>query len=250
MKETLICKLDKHCIYYLSDINFGFYILLPGSDYKETNISIRLKSNYQNYDLNRNPLEKVTTELINYYKSIDNYNVTLILPVFYDDLLMRIRTIDDLELYQLMDQYLGKIFNYAFQFLTKNGIKVNNNIYVVNNDSFKKFTNWFVARYNNRIEYKTILELIKQSDNFSSYDMVETPNINFVVGKNEIPDLAKTTEIEVETFDDFIEKSDESNKASKIEGNDKVGNSGYISYILLGIITLISFLGLLFILVK
>lgn len=250
MKETLICKLEKHCIYYLSDINFGFYILLPYSDYKETNISIRLKSNYQNYDLSKNSLEKVTTELINYYKGVDNYNVTLILPVFYDDLLMRIRTIEDLELYQLMDQYLGKIFNYAFQFLTKNGIKVNSNIYVINNDSFKNFTNWFVARYNNRIEYKTILELVKQSDNFSNYDMVETPNINFVVGKNEIPDLSKTTEVELETFDDYISKESENSQPESKKKADKVDNSGYVSYILLGIITLIASLGLLFILVK
>ncbi len=64
-------------------------------------------------------------------------------------------------------------------FLTKNNIKVNSNIYIINNDSFKTFTNWFVSRYNNRIEYKTILELVKQSDHFNSYDMVETPSINF-----------------------------------------------------------------------
>lgn len=249
MKETLICKLDKHCVYYLSDVNFGFYILLPGEDYKETNISVRLKSNYQNYDLNKNSLENVTNELINYYKNVDNYNVTLILPVFYDDLLMRIRTVDDLELYQLMDQYLGKIFNYAFQFLTKNNIKVNSNIYVINNDSFKNFTNWFVSRYNNRVEYKTILELVKQSDNFSNYNLVETPNINFVVGKNEIPDLTKTAELEVETFDDFVKKV-EGNKEKIKHADSKVSNSGFVSYILLGVITLIVSLGLLFLLVK
>ena len=29
MKETLICKLDKHYIYYLSGMEYGFYILVP-----------------------------------------------------------------------------------------------------------------------------------------------------------------------------------------------------------------------------
>jgi len=29
MKETLICSLEKHNIYYLSDANVSFYILVP-----------------------------------------------------------------------------------------------------------------------------------------------------------------------------------------------------------------------------
>lgn len=33
--------------------------------------------------LTKNSLEVVTNELINYYKNLDNYNITLILPVFY-----------------------------------------------------------------------------------------------------------------------------------------------------------------------
>lgn len=41
MKETLICSLDKHNIYYLSDANCSFYILTPYKEFNETNISIR-----------------------------------------------------------------------------------------------------------------------------------------------------------------------------------------------------------------
>ena len=149
MKETLIYKLNKHNIYYISTPSYGFYILVPFTDYTDTNIVLRLKGNYQSYDLNKNSLESVTEELINYYKSIDNYNVTLVLPIFYDGILDRIRTVEDLVLYQRLDGYLGNIFNNAYAFLTKNNIKVNSNIYIINNDSFKTFTNWFVSRYNN-----------------------------------------------------------------------------------------------------
>lgn len=248
MKETLICSLEKHHIYYLSNSNCGFYILLPFKDYTNTNITIRLKSNYQNYDLNKNSLDVVTSELINYYKNLDNYNITLILPVFYDDILNRIITVDDMEIYQKIDHYLGEIFNNAYMFLTKNNIKVNNNIYVINNDSFKRFTNWFVARYNNRIEYKTILELIKQNGNFNNYNIVETPNINFVVGKNEEPTIEKTAEIEIETFESIAREEFQEKKKKNIR--KKENNAGYISYILLGIITFIISMALLFIFIK
>lgn len=247
MKETLICKLEKHDIYYLSNSDYGFYILVPYKDYADTNIAVRLKSNYQNYDLNKNSLDVVTNELINYYKKLDNYNITLILPVFFDDTLSRIVTTQDLEKYMIIDKYLGEIFNYAYNILVKNNIKVNNNIYVINNESFRSFTNWFVSRYNNRIEYKTILELIKQSDEFSNYNVVETPSINFVVGKTEIPKLEKTAEIEIETFDNILKELDDKPKSIP---SKKESNAGYVSYVLLGVGAFIVSLLLLWVFVK
>ena len=248
MKETLVYTLDKHYIYYLSCVNFGFYIVVPFKEFNETNISIRLKGNYEMYDPNRHSTDTIINELINYYKNIDNYNITLILPVFYNDILTRIRTVDDMEIYQKIDMYLGNIFNEAYKFLTKNNIKVNSNIYVINNDSFKKFTNWFVSKYNNRIEYKTILDLIRQSGNFNSYNMVETPNINFVVGKNTVPDLGVTAEVEVETFDNYVKSMEE--KEAKQDKKVEAKSAGFVSYILLGAVTFIVSLALLFLLVK
>lgn len=244
MKETLICKLNKHYIYYLSNSNFGFYILIPYKDYNETNITIRLKSNYEMYDLNKNDLSKIENELINYYKNIDNYNITLLLPVFYDDSLDRVRVVNDMELYHKIDKALGEMFNNAYMFLTKNNIKVNSNIYFINNDSFKTFTNWYVSRYNNRIEYKTVLDLVKENGSFHPYDIVETPSMNFVVGKEVEPKLEKTIEIEVETFDNMVKNIE------KEEKRETANNAGFVSYILLGIITFILVTGLLFVLVK
>ena len=243
MKETLICKLEKHSIYYLSNSRFGFYILAPYKEYTETNITIRLKSNYAMYDLTKNELSKVENELVNYYKNIDNYNITLILPIFFDDTLDRIRVVNDTELYQKMDRYLGEIFNEAYLFLTKQNIKVNNNIYFINNDSFKTFTNWYVTRYNNRIEYKTVIDLVKENGSFHDYNVVETPTMNFVVGKESEPKLEKTFEVEVETFDNMV-------KQMEREEKKETSNAGFVSYVLLGIITFIVSMGLLFVFIK
>lgn len=243
MKETLICQLNKHNIYYLNNNHLGFYILVPFMDYNETNISIRLKSNYEMYDLNINDLKNVESELINYYKNIDDYNITLVLPVFFDNTLDRIRVVNDSELYHKMDSYLGEIFNNAYMFLTKNNIKVNSNIYFINNDSFESFTNWYVSRYNNRIEYKTLLDLVKENGSYHSYNVVETPNMNFVVGKDKEPKIEKTFEVEVETFDNMVKNME------KEKPEDK-NNKGFVSYVLLGVISFILFLGLLFVFIK
>lgn len=248
MKETLICSLEKHNIYYVNNSNCGFYILVPFKEYADTNIAVRLKSNYQNYDLNKNSLEAVTSELINYYKNLDNYNITLILPIFYDDILSRIITVEDMDKYVVLEKYLGQMFNSAYSLLTKNNIKVNNNIYVINNDSFKGFTNWFVSRYNNRIEYKTILELIKQNDSFNSYNVVETPNINFVVSKNEVPSIEKTVQLEVETFNSVVKEMETNSKVNSEK--KETDNAGYVSYIFLGAIVFVVSLLLLWVFVK
>ena len=248
MKETLICSLEKHNIYYLNDANVSFYLFVPYKEFNDTNISIRLKSNYQTYDLTKNSIETVTNELINYYKNLDNYNVTLILPVFYDDILNRIRIVDDMELYQRLDKYLGYIFNSAYLFLTKCNIKVNSNIYVINNDSFNKFTNWFVSRYSNRIEYKTILELVKENGTYNNYNVMETPNINFVVGKDDEPTIDKTVEMELETFDNIAR---EVSKENNVKREPRLAESGgFVSYILLGIITFIVSIALLYFFIK
>ena len=250
MKETLICSLEKHHIYYFNDSNVSFFMLTPYKEYTDTNISIRLKSNYDTYDLTKNSLEVVTNELINYYKNLDNYNITLILPVFYDDVLNRIRVVDDMEIYQKLDRYLGYIFNTAYAFLTKNNIKVNNSIYVINNDSFNKFTNWFVARYNNRIEYKTILDLVKENGTYSNYNVIETPNINFVVGKDEEPTIDKTVEMKLETFDSFARDVMPTDSGKKTVKNRKDTSSGFVSYILLGVITFVVSIVLLYLFIK
>ena len=248
MKETLICSLEKHNIYYLNDANVSFYLFVPYKEFNDTNISIRLKSNYQTYDLTKNSIETVTNELINYYKNLDNYNVTLILPVFYDDILNRVRIVDDMELYQRLDKYLGYIFNSAYLFLTKCNIKVNSNIYVINNDSFNKFTNWFVSRYSNRIEYKTILELVKENGTYNNYNVMETPNINFVVGKDDEPTIDKTVEMELETFDNIAR---EVSKENNVKREPRLAESGgFVSYIFLGIITFVVSIALLYFFIK
>lgn len=248
MKETLICSLEKHNIYYLNDANVSFYLFVPYKEFNDTNISIRLKSNYQTYDLTKNSIETVTNELINYYKNLDNYNVTLILPVFYDDILNRVRIVEDMELYQRLDKYLGYIFNSAYLFLTKCNIKVNSNIYVINNDSFNKFTNWFVSRYSNRIEYKTILELVKENGTYNNYNVMETPNINFVVGKDDEPTIDKTVEMELETFDNIAR---EVSKENNVKREPRLAESGgFVSYILLGIITFVVSIALLYFFIK
>ena len=67
--------------------------------------------------------------------------------------------------------------------------------------------------------------------------------MNFVVGKEEEPKIEQTFEVEVETFDNMVKEMEK-------EENNNNNNGGFISYILLGIITFILLFGLLLAFIK
>ena len=230
MKETLICSLTKHNIYYLNDSNCAFFISVPmNNEYQSTNIAVRLKSNYESYDLSRNQLGTVTEEVVNYYKELDNFNITLLLPILYDASLSRARNVRDVNLYQNIDKFLAHMFNNAYTLLSKNGIKVDDKIFVIENKSFEDFTNWYVNRYNSRIEYKTLAQLVKENGSYRELEKKE----GFIVGKNQEPKIDKTVEIEVETFDNYVKQLNEEKPKTRVRTPD---NAGFVSYILLGIV--------------
>lgn len=234
MKETLICTLDKHCIYYFSDAYCSFYMSVPTKEYTDTNISFRLKSNYEAFDLNKNPIDVVTNEVASYYNNLDSCNITLILPVFYNGILSSAKNVSNEELFVTIDRYIGHMLNNAYAFLTRHNIKVDDNIFVIENKSFDNFTNWYINRYQSRVQYKTLGDLVRENGSFEEIETIKTPNIDFVVGKNAEPEITKTAEIEVETFDSYVRKLDENKPKTRVKTAD---NAGFVSYVLLAIVT-------------
>ena len=97
-----------------------------------------------------------------------------------------------------------------------------------------------------------VLDLVKDNGSYSNYNVIETPNMNFVVGKNTEPTIEKTVEMELETFDNLAKKTIEEEKKKEPRKREEtlVGSSGFVSYILLGDISFIVFIGLLYLFVK
>ena len=65
------------------------------------------------------------------------------------------------------------------------------------------------------------------------------------------PTIEKTVEMELETFDNLAKKTiEEKKKEPRKREETLVGSSGFVSYILLGAISFIVFIGLLYLFVK
>lgn len=203
MDKKLVLELQNHNVYYIKTDVVNYYITIP-KNIENTNICIELKNKMGNYDMELNDEIWVMENIKTTYSYIDNYNITLILPILKEEQISILEKIDNSK-YEQVDKVLGYVINSSYSVLKDNKKKVSNEIILVNNDRYKTFINWFVTKYKNRVICKNLLELIQIFNaNATSYKKLETPVMNFVVGSYntevEAPKIEpKETEIQVET---------------------------------------------------
>ena len=224
MEKKQILKLNNHIVYYVKTETVNFYITIP-SQIKQTNICIELKSKMDNYNLELNDEIWVIENVKNTFSFIDNYNITLVIPVLSKEEISVLEKIDTTK-YESLDKTFGNLINNAYKILKEEEKEISNQVILVNNDRYKTFINWFTTRYKNRVICKNLLELIQLFNaNATFYKKLETPVMNFVVG-------SYGTEVD----------------APKIEKKEPIINqtqllpqtsSGFSSYWLLAILTLV-----------
>lgn len=225
MDKKLILELINHKVYYVKTDIINYYITIP-NNIENTNICIELKNKMSNYDMELNDEVWVMENVKNTFSYIDNYNITLVLPILNDEQISILEKIDN-DKYEQIDKIIGHIINNSYMMLKENNKIVSNEIILVNNDRYKTFINWFTTRYKNRVICKNLLELIQIFNaNATSYKKLETPVMNFVVG-------SYSTEVDAP-------KAEPKNTEIKIEPQKAPQVSyGYATYWILAIVTLV-----------
>lgn len=181
MDKKLILELQNHNVYYVKTSVVNYYITIP-KNHESTNICLELKNRMGNYDMELNDEIWVMENIKTTFSYIDDYNITLILPVLKEDQISILEKIDNTK-YEQIDKILGYVINNSYTILKENNKKVSNQVILVNNDRYKTFINWFVTRYKNRVVCKNLLELIQIFNaSATSYKKLETPVMSFVVG--------------------------------------------------------------------
>ena len=181
MDKKLVLELQYHNVYYVKTNIVNYYITIP-KYIESTNICIELKNRMGNYDIELNDEIWVMENIKNTFTYIDNYNITLVLPVLKNEQISILEKIDNSK-YEQIDKILGHTINISYSILRENNKKIANEVILVNNDRYKTFINWFITRYKNRVICKNLLELIQIFNaNATSYKKLETPVMNLVVG--------------------------------------------------------------------
>lgn len=230
MTKNLILQLENHNVYYIKTDIINFYITIPKS-IEKTNICIELKTKMGNYNMESNDEIWVMENIKNTYSYIDNYNITLILPILNDDNISILEKID-VSKYVEIDRLIAKVINTSYNILKENNKQVSNQIILVNNERYKTFINWFETKYKERVICKNLLELIQLFNaNATSYKKLETPVMSFVVGSynNEI----NAPKVEIKENEIIHEKEKtETKKTAQF-------SYGYASYWILAIVTIV-----------
>lgn len=226
MDKKLILELKNHNVYYVKTEKVNYYITIP-KNYTTTNICLELKNKMDNYNLELNDEIWVMENVKNTYSYIDDYNITLVIPILNCDEVSILEKIDTIK-YELIDKILGYVINSSYSILTSENLKIENQVILINNDRYKTFINWFTARYRNRVICQNLLELIRIFNvNATTYKKLESPGITFVVG-------SYNTEVDAPKVEKIPEKQTIV-KSSPVPQT----SSGFTSYWLLAIITIV-----------
>ena len=181
MDRKLVLELTNHNVYYVKTEDVSYYITIP-KNFNTTNICIELKSKMENYNLDMNDEIWVMENVKSTFSFIDNYNITLVLPILNEEDTGILEKLD-VSKFEVIDHIMGKTINNAYLNLKEANIEIESQVILINNERFKSFINWFVSRYNSRIVCKNLLEVIQTYNvNATTYKKIETPAISFVVG--------------------------------------------------------------------
>lgn len=226
MEKRMLLDLNNHTVYYIKTDLLSYYITVPKHN-EETNICIELKSKMDNYNLDMNDEVWVMENVKNVFSYIDDYNITLVLPILNEEIISILEKVDQTS-YENVDKIMGYTINGAYHFLKECNKKIDSEVILINNDRYKTFINWFITRYKDRVVCKNLLEVIQMYNiNATSYKKFETPAITFVVG-------SYNTEVNAPK----IVKEEE----TPIENNQKLVpqvSSGFSSYWFLAVVTLV-----------
>ena len=226
MDKKKILELINHDVYYVKTDVINYYITIP-KYYQDTNICIEIKNKIDNYNLELNDEIWVMENIKNTYSYVDDYNITLIIPVFSDENISALEKMDANK-YLDVDKIIGYVINNSYAFLRECSKNVANQIILVNNDRYKTFMNWFCTRSGARVVCKNLLELIQIFNaNATSYKKLETPVMTFVVG-------SYNTEVDAPKAIPKENTQDVANKKMQVQYS-----SGFSSYWLLAIVTIV-----------
>lgn len=226
MDKKLVLQLPNHDVYYVKKEAVTYYITIP-KNIVSTNICIELKSKMNNYNLDLNDEVWVMENIKNTFSFIDDYNITLVLPILNDEDISSLEKIDNTK-YEPIDKILGCIINDAYKMLKSEGKEIASEIILVQNERYKTFTNWFTTRYKNRVICKTLLEIIQYFNaNATSYKKLETPVMTFVVG-------SYSTEVNAPKIETIEEKQPQIIKKRP----EPQVSSGFTSYWLLAVLVI------------
>lgn len=217
MEQKVVLKESNRCIFFLDNGDVSFYILIPRASSLSLAVSI-----FDNVD------EKMV-------KNIPNIaDKAVIIPIISSDILNALVSSNN-EVFQRLDGFLAKMINISYKLLNFNRIEVNNKVIIDYVEKFSSFNNWYVLKYNGRVE---------------SFDL--GIHVSSIVSKPLFENAAAEPKDINVTLTNFapeaaFDQNETANRNSNV--NETAASPGFVSYVLLGVIVAVISLVILYMLV-
>ncbi len=229
MNKSLIIKNENTFIYYIQDEKIPFYISIPLNINSDVSIAIDLLDNPNILNSNQTNSEIINNKLNQIYL---NYKETAtVIPLLDSNLMEQIKLNNNEKIFTYTDKIISYLINQAYSFLTGENIKVNNTIKLYNNRKYQVFNDWFIKKYNGRVE-------------LTDYNNQTNNNMNNVIAPHPEEKAAQNLANEV------LENTNTINTINE-EGVTQEKNThelGFVSYVLLGVVVAVISLVILYML--
>ena len=217
MNKMLITNIDNRRIYLINDDKISFYINMPEATTTRIAINLLDKTDKINIDINNN--ERIKEEITNIYSTYHYNDISIITPVLDTNILEQLKLNNNEKIFIYTDKYISYLINQAYSLLTAEEITVNNIIKLNNNKTYKDFNEWFIKKYDGRVE---LVDYNKSSfDNFFSNDPVNKEINQDKSLANEVLDNTNSMDV---IEDEYIPN----------ETGER--DLGFVSYVLLGVV--------------
>ena len=249
MDVNKLMVFNNYAVYYVIGKEFSYYLSVPHNK----DISYHMAIDLDKYvDILSPNINKMNEDVRNIYKDIDNTSMVLILPNIDISLL---NNLNDEKDYLKLARLVTKILNNAHRLLTSNKFIVGNSVFFVDDEKYNIFINYFSNKFKGRVGSINVFRILKEyslinqgikSD--SQIKKISVGSLNYIVGRDNYDDTPKSTTIEIKNpYDDYQNYYKEKENDNKKEA---LASSGNVSYLLLGVISVVLSLILLILFMK
>ena len=215
MNKTLIASNSSTNIYFIKDEKSSFYISIP-TNHDNLSIAINILDNSDNLNPTISSGEQIQEQLNKVYQNFKD--IAAITPIIDSNLTEQLKLNNNEQIFNYTDKIISYLINQSYKLLTSENINVNNIIKLNNNKQYQEFNNWFIKKYNGRVELIDNNQVLTPPN-------IETPNIEEKTEEQNIASEVLENTNTISVIDDNEDKPAEN-----------VGGLGFVSYVLLGVI--------------